>query len=561
MFRKTTLLFAASFGLMAGVQAQTANLQVIHNCPDNGAAVVDVWLNDQLLLNDFSFQDATPYIQAPAGVSFDVTITGPMAPDTTNPVFRKSFNLMSGLDYVVVASGGLAEQAPNNFDLRAFGGQVSTTTPGNVAVKVFHGAYDAPTVDVYEASIPAGTLVDDISFGEDQGYLDLGAIDYALQVRLQSLAVVAEYTAPLSGFADSSIVVLATGFVDLNGAAGTEPFGLIAVTSGGVVVPLPTQAITPAKLQVIHNCAATDAATVDVWLNDAALIDDFGFRTASAFIDAPAGVFFDVSIAGAASMDTVGALFQQTFILESGAQYVVVASGTVGSGSYSPATPFTLEVITDARIVSNDPMNVDVLVWHGATDAPTVDVVETSVPAGTIVSAISYGEAQGYLELAELDYILDVEAGGSVVASYQAPLNSLNLAGNGAIVLASGFLDPSMNNNGEAFGLWVALPSGGALVPLPLATGIEEQGVELPLGLYPVPTNGPITLQFDAPVTELVNIEVMALDGSLVYTESLGITAGPNQLNLSLGNLPSGMYMMRLNAESYTARKRFMLTH
>jgi len=35
--------------------------------------------------------------------------------------------------------------------------------------------------------------------------------------------------------------------------------------------------------------------------------------------------------------------------------------------------------------------------------------------------------------------------------------------------VASGFLNPSNNSNGPAFGLYVALPSGGELVGLPAA--------------------------------------------------------------------------------------------
>jgi len=40
------------------------------------------------------------------------------------------------------------------------------------------------------------------------------------------------------------------------------------------------------------------AETVDVWLNNTLLIDDFKFRTASPFIDAPAGQEFNISIKG-----------------------------------------------------------------------------------------------------------------------------------------------------------------------------------------------------------------------------------------------------------------------
>ena len=40
--------------------------------------------------------------------------------------------------------------------------------------------------------------------------------------------------------------------------------------AGGAAIALP-EVTTPttSRLQVIHNCAATDAATVDVWVNDA----------------------------------------------------------------------------------------------------------------------------------------------------------------------------------------------------------------------------------------------------------------------------------------------------
>ena len=41
--------------------------------------------------------------------------------------------------------------------------------------------------------------------------------------------------------------------------------------------------------------------------------------------------------------------------------------------------------------------------------------------------------------------------------------------GASGVVVASGFLDPTSNSNGEAFGLFVALPSGGDLVALPVS--------------------------------------------------------------------------------------------
>ena len=104
----------------------------------------------------------------------------------------------------------------------------------------------------------------------------------------------------------------------------------------------------------------------------------------------------------------------------------------------------------------------DVLVFHGATDAPVVDVVEVGVGAGTIVDNLAYGEFAGYLELPTNDYVLQVRdaSGRNKVATYAAPLATLGLQNTALTVLASGFLNPGANSEGAAFGLWVALPQG-----------------------------------------------------------------------------------------------------
>ncbi|MGE5810619.1 MAG: hypothetical protein ACM339_03900, partial [Ignavibacteria bacterium] len=63
--------------LLTGVNylsAQTARLQVIHNAADPAAVSVDIYLNGGLLLNDFEFRTATPFIDAPAGTPINVGV-------------------------------------------------------------------------------------------------------------------------------------------------------------------------------------------------------------------------------------------------------------------------------------------------------------------------------------------------------------------------------------------------------------------------------------------------------------------------------------------------------
>src|SRR5690606_22821372 len=137
--------------------------------------------------------------------------------------------------------------------------------------------------------------------------------------------------------------------------------------------------------------------------------------------------------------------------------YLIVATGLLDAGSYEPFQPFTLAVYPGAREAALQAGNTDVLVYHGSTDAPAVDVVETAITGGlTAVDDLAYGSFAGYLELQTIDYRLEVrDATGTVtVASYEAPLASLGLQGQAIGVIASGFLDPSVNNNGAGFGLF-----------------------------------------------------------------------------------------------------------
>ncbi|MBK6775581.1 MAG: DUF4397 domain-containing protein [Flavobacteriales bacterium] len=154
------------------------------------------------------------------------------------------------------------------------------------------------------------------------------------------------------------------------------------------------------------------------------------------------------------------AIFNQTFILDPNETYLVVASGIVSGSGYAPATPFTLEVFAQGRESAvGGALTTDVLVMHGATDAPTVDVYESAVTSSTVVDDLSYPAFAGYLELPNLDFTLQVRTGdnSTIVAAYAAPLSSLGLGGAAITVLASGFLNPAVKQQRPAFGLWVAL--------------------------------------------------------------------------------------------------------
>lgn len=295
-----------------------------------------------------------------------------------------------------------------------------------------------------------------------------------------------------------------------------------------------------ARVQVIHNSADAAASTVDIWLNSTLLIDDFTFRTASPFIDAPAGTQITIGVAPSNSTMASESIATFPITLTAGETYVVAANGIVSTTGYTPTQAFGLDIYNMGREVASTAGNTDVLVLHGSTDAPTVDVVESS--AGSLVNNASYGNFAGYLELPTADYILNVQDMNNTVtvAAYQAPLATLNLTDAALVVVASGFLDPTVNSNGPAFGLWVALPSGGNLIELPSASGLSlsEKAVNS-FVVYPNPTENVIMIQGDN--ASNASVTVSDIMGKVVLTQ----TAENRTVDVS--RLDAGKYFVTIS--------------
>ncbi len=553
-----------AFGLFAALPNGTvvefslntnARVQVIHNAADPAAAVVDVYGNSDPLIPDFAFRTATPFIDVPAGV--DITIG--IAPGTstsvndTIPGLSTTVNLTAGQTYVVIANG---VTAPGSFATNPDGRPInfglflkttvreSATDGSNVDFFVLHGATDAPTVDVIPQS-SAAPLVDNAAYGDITGYLSVPASQYFLNITPGSdnSTIVASYNVDLSSLGGGSAVVFASGFLDPAANQNGEAFGIYAALANGTVVAFPLN--TNARVQVIHNSADPAAAVVDVYGNSNPLIPDFAFRTATPFIDVPAGVDITIGIAPGTSTsvnDTIPGL-SMTVNLTAGQSYVVIANGVTAPASFAVnpdgrPTGFALYVKPAVREAGTDGGNVDFFAFHGATDAPTVDVIARGV--ATLVDDAAYGDFTGYLSVPAALYTLDVTpaAGSPVVASFAADLSTLG--GGSAVVFASGFLDPTTNQNGEAFGLFAAL-ANGTVVPFTNTTGIDESNIRFATGIFPNPANNRIQVGLQVKNAANAQVQVTDVTGRIVLNRQAYLV--DNQLlSLDIDQLPGGVY-------------------
>jgi hypothetical protein len=307
-----------------------------------------------------------------------------------------------------------------------------------------------------------------------------------------------------------------------------------------------------ARVQVIHNSPDDVATEVDVYLNGELLVDDFTFRTATPFIDAPADVEIVIDIAPGNSTDVSESIANFPVTLADGSTYVIVADGITGlsATTYNPAPAFNLEIYDMGREAASMMGNTDVLVHHGSTDAPTVDVAEVGVGAGIIVDGASYTDFAGYLELAALDYQLAVQTDDNsvTVATYEAPLATLGLADAAITVVASGFLDPTQNGDGPAFGLWVALAGGGELIPLPLVTSVDEFE-PIAFSMFPNPANDELTIRSDE---QIESIAIYDTQGRLVLSEANNIQ------RIDISSLAEGFYQVAVSIGDRVSTERLV---
>jgi hypothetical protein len=189
-----------------------------------------------------------------------------------------------------------------------------------------------------------------------------------------------------------------------------------------------------------------------------------------------------------------------------------------------------------------------------------VDINEAS--AGLLVDNLSYGQFDGYLELLTANYALNItdESGSTVVATFTAPLADLNLYGESLTVLASGFLDPSVNSNGPEFGL-LAVKADGTALMLTNTSGVDDQAIEpSSFKIYPNPAFESVNISYKLKSKEMVSVSITDISGRVVKNIGFGMkNAGVYEEKIAVDDLIPGMYMISiLTSGDDVAKKLFI---
>ncbi len=536
-----------AFGLFAALPDGTvveipsvrlARLQVIHNSP---TPTVDVYVNETLLLDNFEFRTATPFIYAPAGTEIVIGVAPDNSQSSADAIATFPVTLTNGETYVAVASG-VVGSASTPFTLLVNGtGREQAITPDVVDLSILHGAPGAPAVDL----IPYGTntpLLEDLAYGDFTGYvsIDPDILLFDVTAANQPAQVVGTYGADFTGLGGFAGVVFASG-----GPVGLDDFGIYVATAGGIVVPLASFA----RIQVIHN---SPEPTVDVYIDENKALDDFEFRQATNYGLLQAGVPVSLAVAPANSQSVNDAIYTLPVAgLETGKTYTIMAAGVVGNAT----TPFQLYVNDAARFRSFDGANVDINLFHGAPDAPEVDI---TLPTGLpIFDNVSFGEFTPYISVPPAQYVLNVTPANdnnTIVQSYFADI--LGLEGSALTVFASGYLNPAAGQ--PSFGAWVALEDGTTF-PLPVFVNTSNLSSQLDnFSIAPNPAVDYLQVQFSIADATDLRYRVQDMSGRLMMEGAWGNVNGSFQTTLEVGQLSSGMYLLEVLSENGRMTTKFV---
>ncbi len=154
-------------------EENSAAVQIIHNAVDPVLESVDIYLNGDVLLEDFGFREATEFLSVPSNTALAIVITPAGASINDGLIFNFDDGLPTDARVALVANGVLADDEfsanPDgrniNADLFVVADLEETASADDeVLLTVFHGATDAPSVDI--AARDVGVLIPNAAYGD-----------------------------------------------------------------------------------------------------------------------------------------------------------------------------------------------------------------------------------------------------------------------------------------------------------------------------------------------------------------------------------------------------------
>lgn len=354
----------------------------------------------------------------------------------------------------------------------------------------------------------------------------------------------------LTGLAGQAGVIFTSG--DTNSPDPNKAFGIYVALASGIVRPLLTEEVR--RLQVVHNAADPALAAIDmhagaVGPNPIPVNFLDGFPTDFAVGSTGAtDTFLVTGRGGTTVLDSA-----YVTLPPSGGNYLLLFQGVVNPALFA-ANPNSASIGFETVTIPTEgwaqATSFRATLFHGVTDAPAVDLYAGS---SALATNLSYKAHAGPLSLpAGAPALIEVRP-----ASQTTPVATFRLdatqarAGEGAVIFASGFLNPASNQNGPAFRLYIIYVDGN-VEPLDLQTNIAGTSPLQSLSVASNPSGtGVWTVYLGTDRAAELPYTLSTPAGQAVRQGTWSVPSnGAWGYTLSAEELPSGLYILQVGGQT-----------
>ena len=297
-----------------------------------------------------------------------------------------------------------------------------------------------------------------------------------------------------------------------------------------------------ARIQYIQNIAGT---SVDVYVDDNKVLDDFAFQSATGF-GVMAGGKHTIHIVAATDADNSNPILSEELTVYHEQRYNVIVHGD--------ASNMSLALKDGVHAESSKDGEMEFFLVHGAPELGQVDIrlldpTNDNAVVALLANNISFDDVGTYLNLDPGGFNFEISTSNNdrqidvfrlELQEYRDLTFVLNLSGAGKSS-AEGVTMMGVNTDGGTF--------------FPQVITATEDDVEIPeefalQGNYPNPFNPSTKIQFDLPEAAQVSIQIIDMLGRSVMTvPAQELEAGVNRnIEVNASRLASGTYLYRVIA-------------
>lgn len=583
-------------GIVVELQEAT-RLQFIHNAADVALQSFDVYFNNNKVISALNFREATPFLTVNAG-NTQVRVSTANQNDTL--YFIPSINLATGKSYLAMAMGlkDSSTYAANPdgvnrlLNINGYDSMPeSSLLAGSFQYLVANGNTDAPQLSFNK--VPSQTsVISNLKYG-DFSALRTDNTGYIFNISNGSKSEYnGAYSLNAAAYLNQSGVVFTSGFYRAAGnPTNAATFKVMLALSNGTVIELTR---LQNKLQFIHNSPDTTIRNVDIYANGIKIVNDLGFRNATGIANGTdAYVPVRINLTKGNAVDTSNALWSISMLPDSNFNVAIAYGFTGASYRANPegiSTAFGVKMITPGKIVSTFPTpSNEVIFFHGGVNVGKLNI-QADQEALFVAKNTSYGSLYKYSPTkgnAGATYNVNDAVTGKGLLS--ANINFVGRSGLAGVMFASGFLldlrnyvdsslvagkyvrkDSAYNkadsifnkaNPNFALGFYIAWSNGivDSFESVKLRTGTNEIIENNNFVMYPNPANENVIITLNATQKSEGNVNLFDMKGALVKSINTQLVAGMNSVNLSLTDLPKGMYFVQINSNESTLTKKLII--